>query len=43
MKISAHALAKLHRTLSALVLSVSAAIAQNQRPLVPPAPPVVPS
>ena len=43
MKISAHALAKLHRTLSALVLSVSAALAQNQRPLIPPAPPVVPS
>ena len=43
MKISAQSLAKLHRTLSALVLSVSAAIAQNQRQLIPPAPPAVPS
>ena len=43
MKISARSLAKLHRTLSALVLSVSASLAQNPPPLIPPAPPVVPS
>ena len=43
MKISALALAKLHRTLGALIVSVSASLAQNPPPLIPPAPPVVPS
>ena len=43
MKISALALAKLHRTLGALILSVSASLAQNTVPAAPIAPPAAPS
>ena len=43
MKISALALAKLHRTLSVLILSVSASVAQNTAPVAPLAPPATPS
>ncbi len=39
MKISALALTRLHRTLSALILSVSASVAQNTAPVAPPAAP----
>ncbi len=43
MKISALALAKLHLTLGALIVSVSASLAQNPPPAVPVAPPLTPS
>ena len=43
MKISAQALAKLHRTLGALIVSVSASLAQNTAPVAPAAPVAPPS
>jgi type IV pilus assembly protein PilQ len=42
MKISASTLAKLHRTLGAVIVSVSASIAQNAAPPAPLAPPATP-
>ena len=43
MKLSAHSLAKLHRTLSALVVTVSAAVAQTPASIAPPASPTAPA